>query len=60
MTYIGQNTTEKSVEALSDIVKKSFSYAIFWMTKLLDMLEDNDDVQQVYHNWNMPDEDDED
>ncbi len=26
------------------------------MTKLLDMLEDNDDVQDVYHNWNMPDE----
>lgn len=27
------------------------------MTKLLDMLEDNDDVQDVYHNWDMPDED---
>ncbi len=26
------------------------------MTKLLDMLEDNDDVQDVYHNWEMPDE----
>lgn len=26
------------------------------MTKLLDMLEDNDDVQDVYHNWDMPDE----
>ena len=23
------------------------------MTKLLDMLEDNDDVQDVYHNWDM-------
>ena len=21
------------------------------MTKLLDMLDDNDDVQNVYHNW---------
>jgi len=21
------------------------------MTKLIDLLEDNDDVQQVYHNW---------
>ena len=27
------------------------------MTKLLDMLEDNDDVQDVYHNWDMPSED---
>ena len=30
------------------------------MQKLIDMLEDNDDVQNVYHNWDMPeDEDDE-
>ena len=27
------------------------------MNKLLDMLEDNDDVQNVYHNWEMDDED---
>lgn len=26
------------------------------MTRLLDMLEDNDDVQDVFHNWEMPDE----
>ena len=26
------------------------------MTKMLDMLEDNDDVKDVYHNWEMPDE----
>ena len=26
------------------------------MNKMLDMLEDNDDVQNVYHNWDMPDE----
>lgn len=30
------------------------------MQKLLDMLEDNDDVQNVYHNWDMPETDDED
>ncbi len=29
------------------------------MQKLLDMFEDNDDVQNVYHNWDMPEEDDE-
>lgn len=27
--------------------------------KLIDMLEDNDDVQEVYHNVNLPEEDDE-
>lgn len=31
--------------------------AIKGMEKLLDMLEDNDDVQDVWHNWDRPDED---
>lgn len=26
------------------------------MVKLVEMLEDNDDVQSVYHNWNVPDD----
>lgn len=26
------------------------------MNRMLEMLEDNDDVQEVYHNWDMPDE----
>ncbi|MFT3951234.1 MAG: YebC/PmpR family DNA-binding transcriptional regulator [Oscillospiraceae bacterium] len=30
------------------------------MTLLLESLEDNDDVQNVFHNWEMPDEPDED
>lgn len=29
------------------------------MNLLLDTLEDNDDVQNVYHNWEMPEEDEE-
>lgn len=29
------------------------------MNLLLDALEDNDDVQNVYHNWEMPEEDEE-
>ena len=29
------------------------------MQKLLDMLEDNDDVQNVWHNWDMPESDEE-
>ena len=27
------------------------------MEKLLDMLDDNDDVQSVWHNWDRPEED---
>ena len=30
------------------------------MEKLIDMLEENDDVQDVWHNWNMPEEEEED
>ena len=30
------------------------------MNLLLDTLDDNDDVQEVFHNWDMPDEPDED
>jgi transcriptional/translational regulatory protein YebC/TACO1 len=26
------------------------------MEKLIDMLEDNDDVQAIWHNWDMPDD----
>ena len=26
------------------------------MNKILDLLDDDDDVQNVYHNWDMPDE----
>lgn len=33
---------------------------ILMMTKLLDAMEENDDVQNVYHNWDMPDEPEED
>lgn len=33
--------------------------AIKKMTNLLDHLEDNDDVQNVYHNWDMPQTDEE-
>lgn len=33
---------------------------ILMMTKLLDAMEENDDVQNVYHNWDMPEEPEED
>ena len=43
--YIPQNTVELTDE--KDIKN---------MEKLIDMLEDNDDVQGVSHNWEMPEE----
>ncbi len=46
INYIPQTTTVLESE---DDIKK--------MEKLIDMLEENDDVQNVYHTWEMPDED---
>ena len=40
-------STYTSIEDEENIVK---------MQKLLDILEDNDDVQNVWHNWEMPQE----
>ena len=45
LTYIPQNTIEITDET-----------GLKNMEKLIDMLEDNDDVQEVYHNWEMPEE----
>lgn len=35
------------------MTKLSDAEDIKFMTKLIDLLEDNDDVQQVYHNWEI-------
>lgn len=40
----------------STTVKLTDEESITKMQKLLEMLEDNDDVQNVWHNWDMPDE----
>lgn len=45
INYIPQTTTVLENE---DDIKK--------MEKLIDMLEENDDVQNVYHTWEMPEE----
>ncbi len=45
INYIPQTTTV--LENEEDIKK---------MEKLIDMLEENDDVQNVYHTWEMPEE----
>ncbi len=48
VTFIPQNTVSLTDE--KDIKN---------MVKMIDVLEDNDDVQDVYHNWEMPDDLDE-
>lgn len=45
LTYIPQTITELSDET-----------EIRNMRRLIDQLEDNDDVQEVYHNWDEPEE----
>ncbi len=45
INYIPQTTT--AIDSEDDIKK---------MEKLIDMLEENDDVQNVYHTWEMPEE----
>ena len=45
---VPQNTVTPDVETTAKIIK------------LIDMLEDNDDVQNVYHNAVLPEEEDED
>lgn len=45
LTYIPQNTV--ALESEEDIKN---------MENLIDMLEDHDDVQEVYHNWEMEEE----
>jgi YebC/PmpR family DNA-binding regulatory protein len=40
-------------------VKVEDEAAIKNLEKLIDALEENDDVQEVYHNWDMPEEEDE-
>ena len=45
INYVPQTTTVLDDE---EAVKK--------MERLVDMLEENDDVQNVYHTWEMPEE----
>ncbi|MCI8826573.1 MAG: YebC/PmpR family DNA-binding transcriptional regulator [Lachnospiraceae bacterium] len=48
ITMIPQNYVELTDE---DDIKK--------ITRILDLLDEDDDVQAVYHNWDMPDEEEE-
>mgnify|MGYP002624932305 CR=1 FL=1 len=63
------NRSEKIVkvtalnEDAEEIVDELYELGIKWeavdtgLEMALDMLEENDDVQNVYHNWEMPEED---
>ena len=50
------------VSAEVEMVPDTLDYMMYrdLQQKLIDALEDNDDVQQVWHNWNEPEEEDED
>lgn len=50
----------ESEQVPSTYTKLDDEDAIRKMNLLLEHLEENDDVQNVYHNWDMPEEDDED
>ncbi len=54
----------KVISAEADMIPATYTEltdedSIKKMNLLLEHLEDNDDVQKVYHNWDMPEDDDE-
>ncbi len=60
LTGLGYTVVSAEVEQIpSTYTKLEDEDAIKKMNLLLENLEDNDDVQNVYHNWEMPESDDE-
>lgn len=55
----GLEIISSSIEMIPDIYIDPEEKYISNIIKLIDKLNDNDDVQNVYHNANLPDEDDE-
>ena len=60
-SYYDDKYGYKTPIVFCDICKATLEVedAIRKMNLLLEHLEDNDDVQNVYHNWDMPDTDEE-
>lgn len=57
LTGLGYKVVSAEAEKVpSNYTKLEDEDAIKKMGLMLDMLEDNDDVQNVYHNWEMPEE----
>ena len=60
LTGLGYKVISAEAEKVpSNYTKLEDEEAIKKMNLLLEMLEDNDDVQNVYHNWDEPDSDEE-
>ena len=58
---MGYKVVSAEVEQVpSTYTKLEDEEAIRKMGLLLEHLEENDDVQNVYHNWDMPEEEEED
>ena len=59
LTAKGYNVLSAEAEKIpSTYTKLEDEDAIKKMNTLLDLLEENDDVQNVYHNWEMPEDED--
>ena len=41
------------------VILRQYPEVVKKFTRIIDMLEEDDDVQAVYHNANLPDEDEE-
>ena len=60
LTSMGYNVVSAEVEQIpATYTKLTDEDSIKKMNLLLEHLEDNDDVQNVYHNWDMPEKDEE-
>ena len=56
----GYEFVSADVEMVPDTYTKiDDEEVIVKMQKMLDLLEDNDDVQNVWHNWDAPEEEEE-
>jgi YebC/PmpR family DNA-binding regulatory protein len=58
LTLLGYRFASAGIEFIPNTYTKiDDPELVIKMQRLLDMLDDNEDVRAVYHNWDMPDED---
>lgn len=58
LTKAGYNVLSSEVQMVPDSYVDLDEAKLATFTRMIDMLEDSDDVQEVYHNVNMPEESD--
>ena len=54
VTYMAKNPLTEAVHLSnksSDFISFYMQYPVFLMEKLIDIMEDDDDVQNIWHNW---------